>query len=87
MILIHFNIRNPYSRLFKNIKVLAGKTPFKHKFWEFEIYKSPDLLIFGFDLTHKKSHAGLELELGLLTYCIRFNFYDNRHWENDKWTR
>jgi hypothetical protein len=37
----------------------------------------------------RQSHAGLDIELGLLGYCVRFNFYDNRHWNiaEGRWMR
>ena len=58
----------------------AYDTPFKNKFIELEVYKDSSLLAFNFNLTTRQSHAGLDIEAGILGYCVHFNFYDNRHW-------
>jgi hypothetical protein len=36
----------------------------------------------GASWTVRQSHAGLDMEFGLLGYCVHFNFYDNRHWNH-----
>jgi hypothetical protein len=36
-----------------------------------------------FNWTIRQSHAGLDLEVGLFGYNVHFNFYDNRHWNNE----
>jgi hypothetical protein len=83
MIHFNFNIRNPYSQSFKNIKCWSGNTLFKNKFWELEIYKSPDILVLGIQITHRESHAGIRGEVGIFGYTIGYNFYDNRHWDTE----
>ena len=88
MIYFNVNIRNPkWDTRFENIKVWAGDTFWKHKFWEVQIIKNDNLLRVEFEFTTRQDHAGLNLELGLLGYEIHFTFYDSRHWnyEEDRW--
>lgn len=87
--MLHLNLKisNPLSKRFKNIKCWSGATPFKNKFWEFQILATPDLICIDFSYTIRQDHAGLRLELGLFGYSIDFNLYDNRHWDyiGKKW--
>ncbi len=87
MISINFNLRNPWSKQFKNLWWHAWKTPFKNKFIELEFYKDSSIATFNLNWTIRQSHAGLDIELGLFGYCLHFNFYDNRHWnyEEGRW--
>ena len=89
MISFNFNLRNPWSNTFKNLWCCSYSTPFKNKFIELEITKDFTLVSFMFNWTIRQSHAGLDLELGLLGYNIHFNFYDSRHWdvENKCWEK
>ena len=84
MISFNCNIRNPWSNTFKNLWCKSYNTPFKNKFIELEIYKDFTLVSFMFNWTIRQSHAGLDLELGLLGYCVHFNFYDSRHWNTNE---
>ena len=88
MISINFNLRNPWNNTFKNLWCKYWETPFKHKFIELEVYKDFTLISFMFNWTIRQSHAGLDIDLGILGYNIHFNFYDNRHWnsEEGRWT-
>jgi hypothetical protein len=81
MISLSFNIRNPWSNTFKNIRCRAYSTPFKHKFIELELTQDCNLISFVFSYTVHQDHAGLTLEAGLFGYCTHFQFYDNRHWD------
>jgi hypothetical protein len=88
MIYFNINIRNPrWWDRFANIKYWSGETPFKHKFWEVQIIKSPELFRIEFEFTTQQDHAGVNIELALLGYHISFTFYDNRHWDikNNCW--
>jgi hypothetical protein len=80
MITLHFLIRNPFSQKFVNLWNRTFNTPFEHKFIELEFYKDSSLLSFRFDLTARQSHSGLNIEFGLIGYCVNFTFYDCRHW-------
>ena len=82
MFSLNFNIRNPWSNTFNNLWSRAYTTPFKNKFIELEVTQDFTLISFMFNWTVRQSHAGLDLELGLFGYCVHFNFYDIRHWDN-----
>jgi len=89
MIYINVNLRNPWSHKFNNLWADAYATCFKNKFIELEVYQSSCILSFMLNWSFRQSHAGLDIELGLLGYCVRFNFYDNRHWNiaEGRWMR
>ena len=83
MIYFNINIRNPrWWDRFELINCWMGETPIKHKFWELQILKCPELLRFEFELTTQQDHAGMNIELALLGYHIGFTIYDNRHWNH-----
>jgi len=82
MINIQFNLRIPGSNRFRNIKCWHGITPFIHKFWELQIYKSADILDIFLRLTSKQSHAGLSCGLGFCGINMEFQIYDSRHWND-----
>jgi hypothetical protein len=48
-----------------------------------EVVKDTTILSFHFRLSTRQSHAGLDLELGILGYSFNFRFYDGRHWNYD----
>jgi hypothetical protein len=83
MISLNFNLRNPWSNTFKNLWFRFYTTPIKNKFIEIEAYRDSSIISFVFAWTIRQSHSGVDLELGLLGYCLRFNFYDNRHWDTN----
>lgn len=84
MISFNLNLRNPWSDKFKTLRSYTYITPFKNKFIELEFYKDSSVVSFNFNWTVRQSHAGLDLELGVFGYCVRFNFYDSRHWNYEK---
>ena len=81
MINLHFSLRAPWFKDYRNILLKDGKTPFKNKFWELQIDKDDVLFMLGFAIRQRCSHAGLSFEIGLLGYWLNFNFYDDRHWD------
>jgi hypothetical protein len=84
MIDIGINIRNPWHKGWS--KTLFSKsydTLLKHKFIELECYKDGHLLSFMLAWTIRQSHAGFDLEIGLLGYNFHFNVYDSRHWNEE----
>lgn len=83
MISLNFNIRNPWSNTFKNLWCRSYSTLFKNKFIELEVTRDFTLVSFMFNWTIRQSHAGLDLELGLLGFCVHFDFYDIRHWNHE----
>lgn len=84
MIHFGFNLRNPWSTRFDNLWNRAYATPFDNKFVELELYRYGHIVSLNFNCTTRQSHAGVDLELGLLGYGIHFTWYDNRHWDNEK---
>ena len=82
MISFNFNIRNPWSNTFKNIGFIGYETVFKHKYIEIELYKDSSILSFSFNWSVRQDHAGIEFSLGLFGYTVRYQFYDNRHWNH-----
>ena len=87
MIYLQFNIRNPYTNRFENIKCWSGSTPIKNKYWEFQIMKTSDVIDFSLRVTHRQSHAGIQISCGIFGYNADFNLYDNRHWDEkeERW--
>ncbi len=88
--MIHFNlsIDNPFTDRWNTIWFKNGLLP-KHKAWEFNGYRTHQLVNISFRLTFKGDHAGLQLELGLAGLGIEFGVYDTRHWdyENNCWVK
>lgn len=86
MINLQFNIHNPWSKRFHNYKCYSWQVT-KNKAIEIEFLGSSDIIDIHLSITHRRSHAGVELELGLFGYNVHFMFYDSRHWdyENNKW--
>jgi len=86
MINLNFAIGYPFtSTSFNHIFNYVCGTPFKHKYFEFEVFQDCENLIhFKFDWTTKCDHAGVRLELGLFGYELVFQLYDNRHWDYKK---
>lgn len=87
--MIYFNIelQNPWSSVWKRIKNFNGAAPWPHKFWEFEILRTNDLIKLALDVTVNQDHAGFRAAVALAGYYIEFNLYDSRHWdeENKTW--
>lgn len=86
MIHIEFNLHNPWSERWQNIKVFH-KAITKNKSIELQFMKTNDIIGFVFSFTTRRDHAGLNTNLALFGYSIQFNFYDHRHWnyETNKW--
>jgi hypothetical protein len=76
-----------YSDFLKVLYSKSGRTPFKYKFWELEIYLDPTLIHLEVDYTTNQDHAGLRLNFGLLFLTLEFHFHDSRHWdyETNSW--
>lgn len=82
MLSLNFNIRNPWSQKFNTLWCRAYSTPLAHKYIELEVYQDSSVLGFNINVTARQSHAGLDLDVGLLGYCVHFNLYDHRHWNS-----
>jgi hypothetical protein len=84
--MLTFAIQNPFFqswKSFKNIRNWHGSTPFKNKYWEAELLKSGDIVLFDFTVRTRCDHAGVGLSLGLFNYSINVTLYDNRHWDHN----
>lgn len=87
MIYIEFHLRNPWWKRSGKVFYKHGKTPFRHKFWEFEVERIEAILELRLRVDHRTSHAGASVTFGLFGYTATFTLYDSRHWdyENDVW--
>lgn len=82
MIYFNFNIRNPFTRRFDIVKSYNGSSILKYKHWEFNIYKTSDIIGINLEITHRCDHAGISLQISLLGYNIEYHLYDIRHWDS-----
>jgi hypothetical protein len=83
MIQVNLEISNPWSDYFKSGYCWSGKL-FKNKFWELQAMRTNDIVCVRAEITYRTDHAGARFELGLLSFNIAFNIYDNRHWDSVK---
>jgi hypothetical protein len=86
MINLRFSLVNPLWDRFSSIHASWGKTPWQHKFWECQVMRSDDILVFDLRVNVRCDHAGVDLWLGLLGYSVNLQIYDNRHWDHQKGT-
>jgi hypothetical protein len=79
------SLQNPFSKRFDNIFSIDRKIS-KYKAIEVEVLKTPVVFCITTELSMRKDHAGLFLNLGLFGYEVVVSIYDTRHWnyENDK---
>lgn len=80
MINFRLSVSIPWSDRFESLYIKTGKTPFRYKFWEFQILKHSDIIAIDLRLSTRQDHAGLDIWLGLVGYSINFLVYDSRHW-------
>lgn len=88
MINFNFSITNPWSNRFSNLWCRSYATPFENKRIELEIYKDTNIISLAVQLTSRRDHSGLSIEVGFVGYSFNFKFYDSRHWDyqTNKWT-
>lgn len=86
MINLKIGITNPWSERFDSLYCGSGPIT-NHKFWEFELLRTHEVLVLDISYTIKQDHAGLNVWLGLIGYSVNFHIYDNRHWDydNNQW--
>ena len=86
MINFSFSIDNPWSDRWSTIWCKNGLLP-KHKAWEFNGYRTHQIIDAELRLTFKGDHAGLLTLFGLFGYALEISIYDTRHWdyENNCW--
>lgn len=83
MIYINLTVNNPWSDKFEHLRAWSGKL-FKHKAWEVEVYRSDTVIEFETKFTVRTDHSGLMLGIGLLSYTLRAQIYDTRHWNYEE---
>ena len=81
MIDFGIDITNPWSSQYKLARVVTGQLT-RHKFWELQFMRTNSWLCVKFAVTHRRDHAGLNIELGALTLSMAFTVYDHRHWDS-----
>lgn len=87
MINLNFKIANPWSNYFKSIRIWSGGTPIRYKYWEFQVMRTNTLISANLNISHRRDHAGINLNIGLFGFEVECNLYDNRHWDykRNKW--
>jgi hypothetical protein len=80
MIYYSFRIKNPYSDRLQHAVTKQGVVT-QNKAWEFNVYRTATVFALGLELSMRRDHAGLRLEIGLLGYDVEFQIYDVRHWD------
>ena len=83
MIYLNLSLMNPWSDCFEPVWSW-GKAVAKYKAVEVEVYRSNTVAEFEARLRFREDHAGLTIGLGFLSYTLRAQFYDTRHWNNEK---
>jgi hypothetical protein len=83
MINLEFSISNPFSNRWDTLFFKNGTLP-KHKAWEFNGYRTNQIIDVEFKLTFKGDHAGLKTMFGLFGFNLEFSVYDTRHWNYEK---
>ena len=83
MIYLNFSLMNPWSDCFEPVRSW-GKAVSKYKAIEVEVYRSNTIAEFEARLRFREDHAGLTIGLGFLSYTLRAQFYDTRHWNYEK---
>ena len=81
MINFNFRITNPWGReSWRSFRHWSGKIT-QNKAWEFNLYRSNELVAVECSYTARRDHAGFNLLAGLLGCTIEFYIYDIRHWD------
>jgi hypothetical protein len=79
MINLRFSLTNPWSDLF-DAGWMWGKKITENNAVELQLYRCNAIVEAQFEFTTRQDHAGIRLEVGLLSYVLAFNLYDTRHW-------
>jgi hypothetical protein len=79
MICINLSLINPWSDRFEP-SWSWGTSVSKYKAIEVEVYRSNTIAEFETRLRFREDHAGLTIGIGLLSFTLRAQFYDTRHW-------
>lgn len=81
MLFIGLNIRNPWSRRWSAIRTRAFSVT-KNKSIELGLYKTNSIIGVGFNIdSFYYDHAGFSFDVSVFGYEFDFQFYDNRHFD------
>jgi hypothetical protein len=82
MIQFNFRITNPWGSefLWRTFRHWSGRIT-QSKAWEFNLYRSNELVAVECAYTVRRDHAGFNLMVGLFGFSIEFYIYDIRHWD------
>ena len=81
MIQFNFRVTNLWgSERFQTFRHCSGRIT-QNKAWEFNLYRSNELLAVECSYTVRRDHAGFNLIVGLFGYTAEFYIYDVRHWD------
>lgn len=83
MIDVNFSLTNPWSTRFEHAFAWSKQLS-KHKACELEVYRSDTIVELEGRISFRQDHAGITLGVGLFSWTVRFQLYDNRHWDYDK---
>ena len=86
MIYLGFSVSNPWTKSMFDTVWSVTKFPTQNKCVEFEVFKTNNIIVFSFNLTHRTHHAGLTIEIGMFHRTATFRLADNRHWDYNKGT-
>lgn len=81
MIHLSFCVSNPWGHNFQTLWNKTGDLT-QHKSWEVEIYRSDIVIEAEFKAKIREDHSGITVSLGLLSYTVRAQLYDTRHWDS-----
>jgi hypothetical protein len=86
MINLNFDITNPWRAYQHGHNYFANAwLVTKNKCLEVNVSRGgSELLEFGFSWNMRTDHAGIRIVLGLFYRFIHVNFYDIRHWNDEK---
>jgi hypothetical protein len=82
MLSLNLQVSNPWSSRFHTVKTWVGRMPFRNKYWEAQIYRSPEIINLMMNIYIRCDHARFELAMGVLGFGAQVSLYDNRHWDS-----
>ena len=81
MIEFAFNLSNPFSRREWSSLFCKCKSLTKNKVAEVQVSRSNVLFNTTLRWSMNSDHAGINLQLGIISYEIEMQIYDSRHWD------
>lgn len=84
MLFIGFAINNPFSKRKFNVLYEKSYNVRKHKHIDILFSKRNVIIGFTINLQPRQDHACYGFDVELFGYNFDFNFYDDRHWDDEK---